>query len=94
MRHFNDHSSHVRLAMIQISRGAGTSKCGGDISVVAVEGNAYLNAELVAGFDPVQLRTHADTFPERRGPVVAKRVGVDRRRGKAAAERSAESRIA
>ena len=38
-------------------------------------------------------RTYEHTFPKRRGPVVARHVGVDRRRGKAAAERSAESRV-
>ena len=39
------------------------------------------------------LRTHADTFPKWHGPVVARHVGVDRRRGKPAAERSAESHV-
>jgi hypothetical protein len=37
------------------------------------------------------LRRHADTFPERHGPVVARHVSVDWRGGKATAEWSAES---
>jgi hypothetical protein len=50
--------------------------------------------DLVSGVDPRRHpRTHADTFPKLHGPVVTKHVGVDRRRGKAPAERSAVSHL-